>query len=83
MTKTKTLFKTAKVIYNAHQKQFEVYYKNWFKWHFDKAYNFDTDPLRQTYHRDREQARQKAIERAESLLNTVEIWRKSNIDWNC
>lgn len=68
----KSLYKSSKVIYNAHQKRYEVYYKNWFVWQYDSCYK----PCE--YLKD-EIAKEKAIERAEALLNTVEVWKGSRI----
>lgn len=68
----KILYKTAKVIYDAHQKRYEVYYKNWFVWHFDSCYKVGE------YLKD-DIAKEKAIERAQALLNTVEVWKQSNM----
>lgn len=67
----KKLYKLVKVIHNAHENKYEVYYRNWFRWHFDRCYKVDkyTSP---------ESARVLAIERAESLLRTVEVFRKSS-----
>lgn len=54
--------------------QYEVHYRNWIKWHIDKTYKVNQ-------YMPKEQAKQLAIERAEGLLNTVEVWRQSNIDY--
>lgn len=71
---SKILYKTTRVIYNAHMEQYEVHYRNWIKWHIDKTYKVNQ-------YMPKEQAKQLAIERAEGLLNTVEVWRQSNIDY--
>jgi hypothetical protein len=68
----KILYKSSKVIYNAHQKQYEIWYKNWFVWRFDSCYQVSE------YLKD-DIAKEKAIERAQALLDTVEIWKQSNI----
>jgi hypothetical protein len=70
----KPLYKTVKVVYDAHTAEYKVYYRNWFRWHFDRGYNVSKymSPM---------SAREKAIERAESLLETVEVFRKSNMDY--
>jgi hypothetical protein len=68
----KILYKSSKVIYDAHQKQYEIWYKNWFVWRFDSCYQVSE------YLKD-DIAKEKAIERAQALLNTVEIWKQSNI----
>ncbi len=78
MKKTKYLFKSAKVEFNAHHHQFEVYYKNWFIWKFDSCYKFDEKPTKHPIHLcTKESAQERAIARADSLLYTVEVWKKS------
>ena len=75
----KHLFKSTKVIFNAHQNQYEVYYKNWFVWRFDSCYKFDEKKAsyNPVHYCDNEQARKRAIARAEAMLETVEVWRRS------
>lgn len=68
----KHLYKSSKVIYDAHQKQYEVWYKNWFFWRYDSCYKISE------YLKDGI-AKEKAIERAGSLLDTVEVWKQSVI----
>ena len=70
----KILYKTAKVIYNAHLNQYEIWYKNWFFWHFDSCYKVSE-------YLKNEMAKDKAIERAQALLDTVEVWKQSNITY--
>jgi len=70
----KPLYKTVKVVYDAHTAEYKVYYRNWFRWHFDRGYNVSKYMSPKT-------ERESAIERAESLLETVEVFRKSNIDY--
>ena len=67
----KYLFKTAKVVYDATDNQYEVYYKNWFFWQYDSCYKINE-------YNDSKNAKEKAIERAQALLNTVEVWRQTN-----
>lgn len=70
----KYLFRTAKVIYDGSENQYEVYYRNWFFWQFDSVYKVDTYLPDWT-------AKEHAILRAEALLKTVEVWRQSNINY--
>jgi len=70
----KPLYKTVKVVYDAHTAEYKVYYRNWFRWRFDRGYNVSKYMSPKT-------AGESAIERAESLLETVEVFRKSNIDY--
>ncbi len=70
----KVLYKSAKVIYNAHLKQYEIWYRNWLFWHFDSCYKVGD------YLKD-ERAKELAIERASGLLNTVEVWKQSNVTY--
>jgi hypothetical protein len=77
--KTKTLYKTVKVIYDAHTKSYAVYYRNWFFWHLDRTYKYDEDTRHPIYFCNQEEAKKRAIDRADSLLDTVEIYRKTNI----
>ena len=37
----KNLYKSTKAIYDAHKKEYQVYYKNWFVWKYDSCYKFD------------------------------------------
>jgi alpha-L-fucosidase len=77
----KLLYKTTKVIYDAHLKQYQVYYKNWFVWKFDSAYKFDENPSRPVYYANKEQAKERAIKRASDMLDTVEVWKQTNITY--
>jgi hypothetical protein len=70
----KVLYKTVKVIYNAHLERYEIYYRNWFRWHLESCYAVDK-------HLPDDRAKEKAIGRAQALLNTVEVFRQSNIDY--
>lgn len=65
-----------KVIFNAWQRQYEVHVKKWFVWDVDSVYKFDdksTSPY-VVYYRDEETAKRQAIERAEAILLTKEVW---------
>lgn len=68
----KFLYKTVKVIYNGHHKQYEIWYRNWFKWHFDSCYKISE-------HLNQERAKELAIERAQGMLGTAEVWRQTQV----
>lgn len=82
----KPLYKTTKVIFDAHLKEYQVYYRNWFIWHFDSCYRYDernekgymSNP---TYYCDKDAAKQRAIDRASNMLKTTEVWKQSNISY--
>ena len=75
----KPLYKKTKVIYNAHEEQYEVYYKNFLFWHYDSCYKFNSNPKFTIHHLKKEQAEQEAIKRAKAMLDTVEVWSGTNI----
>ena len=77
--KPKILYKTVKVVYDAHSKSYDVYYRNWFFWKCDKCYRYDENPKYPIHYCDQEEAKKRAIDYADSLLKTVEIYRKSNV----
>ena len=62
------LFKQTKVVYDAHEESYDVYYKNFLFWRFDQAYKVKE-------YRPNHKAMEMAIDRAKSMLDTVEIWR--------
>ena len=64
----KNLFKQTKVVYDAHMKEYVVYYKNWLSWKHDQTYKVGQ------YLPDA-RAKELAIERAKNMLDTVEIYR--------
>ena len=77
----KSLYKSTKVIYDAHKKEYQVYYKNWFVWRYDSCYKFDEkkaqyDPI---HYCTKEQAEERAIDRAKAMLSTVEVWKQSQV----
>lgn len=76
----KPLYKSTKVIFNAHQQQYEVWYRNWFIWRFDSCYKYD-DGSRFHHFRNKDQAETSAIERAEAMLRTVVVWEQSRVDF--
>ncbi len=77
----KNLFNSVKVIYDAHTKSFDVYYRKWFVWKLDSTYKFDDDARYPIHYATKDQAKQRAIDQANALLDTVEIYRKSNISY--
>jgi len=66
----KRLFKQTKVIYDAHEQCYDVYYKNFLFWKFDRAYSVYN-------HNNNETAKRLAIARAENMLDTVEVYRST------
>lgn len=80
----KHLYKSTKVIYDAHLKEYQVYYKNWFFWKYDSCYKFDERDSRgylksPTHYCDKHQAEERAINRAKAMLDTVEVWKQSQV----
>jgi hypothetical protein len=76
----KYLYKSTKVVYDAHLKEYQVYYKNWFLWRYDSCYKFDESYTKYPVHySSKESAEEKAIARAKAMLNTVEVWRGYNL----
>jgi hypothetical protein len=63
------LYKSTKVIYNAHELQYEIWYKTFVIWKFDSCYKIGE------YLKD-ERAKELAINRAQAMLNSCEIWKK-------
>lgn len=77
----KNLFKQTKVVYDEHQKEYQVYYRNFFVWHFDSCYKIDDKHPHTPYSdKKKEEAKERAIQRAQAMLNTVEVWRGSNFN---
>ena len=66
----KKLFKQTKVVYDAHMKEYVVYYKNWLSWRHDQTYKVGT-------YLPGERAKELAIDRAKNMLDTVEVYRSS------
>ena len=76
----KNLFKQTRVIYDAHLKQYQVYYKNWFVWKFDSCYKFDENfPHHPVHYCSKPDAEKRAIERAKAMLETVEVYRGKQV----
>ena len=76
----KYLFKKTKVVFDAHLKQYDVYYKNWLIWQFDSCYKYDERDSRgyltsPTHYCDKGEAEKRAITRAHAMIDTVEVWR--------
>ena len=74
----KNIFKQTKVIYDAHLKEYQVWYRNFFVWQFDSCYKFDENLSHPIHYRNKQRAEEMSIERAQAMLNTVEVWRGSN-----
>lgn len=64
----KHIFKQTKVIWDAHLQEFRVYYKNFLFWKFEECYKV-------SQHLPVERVRELAIERAQNMLSSVEIYR--------
>jgi hypothetical protein len=64
----KRLFKQTKVVYDAHMQEYNVYYKNFLFWKYDRCYKVDK------YMND-VTAKELAITYAQNILSTVEIYR--------
>lgn len=82
----KSLFKKVRVILNPHEKSYEVEYKNWysFKWTYDCNYKFYTDQQRPiTYGPiwNQQEARDKAVERAQNLIERRVVFESTNMDF--
>jgi hypothetical protein len=73
----KRLFGSVKVIYDAHARSYDVYYRKWFIWRLDRQYKHDYDDWK-IHYCTKDEAKKRAIERADSLLDTVEVYRKTN-----
>ena len=72
----KPIYKSVKVIYDAHLKMYQVWYRNWFFWHYDSGYRFDEQKDRYPVHYClEEEAKERAINRAKAMLETVEVYR--------
>lgn len=72
----KRLFKKTKVIYNAHGLYYEVWFKKFWVWCYDSCYKFDKPGEKYpVYYTTKEEAEERAIERAKAMIETVEVWR--------
>lgn len=74
----KLLYKKVRVVYDAHCEKYKVEYKNWWfqSWRHDTEFSINP-----TYGQPDEVAKQRAIQRAENLLNTAVVWQQSNFDY--
>lgn len=76
----RNLFKQTKVVYDDHQKEYQVYYRRFFVWHFDSCYKIDDKhPYTPYSDQKKQEAKERAIQRAQAMLNTVEVWRGSSL----
>ena len=64
----KHLFRKTKVVYDAHLERYDVYYKNFLFWKYDRSYKVGQYMLDET-------AKEHAINYAKNILNTVEVYR--------
>ena len=71
-------YKEVRVVYDAHQKSYDVEYRNWFVWKYDQSYKFDVDKKYPIHYRDHEKAKAAAIERAKAMLDTTIVFKQSN-----
>ena len=82
LTFPKSVFRSVKVEYNGHLERYEVYYRNWLFWCYDSCYKFDKPGSGYvTHYCNQEQAQERAIKRAEGMLNTTIIFEQSNVSY--
>lgn len=74
----KYIYKTTKVVYDAHRKAYEVYYKTWFFWHYDSCFQYDENSSRAVHYCNKETAETRAIARASGMLDSQLIWQQSS-----
>ena len=83
----KSLFKKVRVILNPHEKAYEVEYKKWysFMWTFDSRIKFYSEgESPSTYgspHYNQGDARKRAIERAQTLIEQRVVFQSTNMDF--
>lgn len=84
----KSLFKKVRVILNPHEKSFEVEYKKWysFVWTFDSRIKFysEGEGSSMTYGSpiwNRQEARDRAVERAQNLIERRVVFQSTNMDF--
>ena len=75
----KSIYRSTKVVYNDYAEQYEVWYRRWLVWEFDQSFKFDKPGAHTFYFRNQEQAEERAVQRAVSLLKTKVIFQKSVI----
>lgn len=71
MTNKMFLYKQTKVEYDAHMKEYNVFYKNWLFWKYECTYKVSE------YVTD-EKAKENAVARAKNMLDSYEVYRGSN-----
>jgi hypothetical protein len=79
----KSIYKSTKVIHDAHMHTYEVYYRNWFFWKYECGYKYDPDPKYVIHYCKQEDAKERAIERASNMLKSSVVWQQSNFDGYC
>ena len=74
----KLFTKSVKVVFDAHLKSYQLYYKKWFVWHYDSSFKYD-DPEDgyPIYFVSQDQAKERAIARGNAMLKTHIVWSKS------
>lgn len=72
------LYKSVRVVHNAHARAFEVYYRKWFKWHYEGCYKYEDKANIHGFSMSRERAKELALERAEGMLNSTVVWQQSS-----
>ena len=74
----KPLYKSVRVVLDAHRKEYQVEYKTFLFWKYDSCYKWDENPRNPVHYCNQFEAKERAIARAEGMLNTIEIYKKSN-----
>ena len=64
----KPIFKKTKVVYDAHMDEYDVYYKNFLFWKYDRTYKVNQYTMNEV-------AKDLAITYAKNILSTVEVYR--------
>ena len=64
----KPIFKKTKVVYDAHMDEYNVYYKNFLFWKYDRTYKVNQYTMNEV-------AKDLAITYAKNILSTVEVYR--------
>jgi hypothetical protein len=72
------LYKETRVVYDAHGQSYDVEYRNWFFWKFEKSYRYDTSKRNPIHYMDQEQAKTSAINLARAMLDTMVVYQQSN-----
>lgn len=74
----KPLYRNVRVIHIAQYRMFEVQVRNWFRWRTLENFNYVEKPMHNGLNTE-DEARRKAISRAETVLNSSIIWEQSNV----